>query len=67
MQLYKLTTQKINELHDALNLTEDEEIVFQMLSKGKSRIQIADRLQLSVRSVDNRIKDIKNKIKDCEV
>lgn len=66
MDLSKFTTPKINYLKENLNLTEDEEIVFDMLSKHKTRIQIADRLQMSIRTVDNRVKDIKMKIQDLE-
>lgn len=66
MDLSKFTTPKINYLRENLNLTEDEEIVFDMLSKHKSRIQIADKLQLSVSCIDKRIKQLRTKIKELE-
>lgn len=44
------------------NFSEDEEEVFCIPVKNKSRIQIADAIGLSVATVDRRIRSIKNKI-----
>lgn len=62
MNLSKLNKARLEEMKACANFTEDEDIVFDMLSKGKSIIQIADVLNLSTRSVDRRIRDIKAKL-----
>lgn len=62
MNLSRMTTLEATTLKDALNLTEDEELIYAMLCKGKSRIQIADRLNISLRTTDRRINDIKLKM-----
>lgn len=64
MDLSIYPTQKINELREQLNLTDDELVVFNMLAKNKSRIQIAEKLKTSTRTVDNRIARIKRKMKE---
>lgn len=63
MDLSKLILPKINELRVQLNLTDEELSIFDMLSKGKSRNQIAFKLNMSVSAVDRRIKRIKDKMK----
>lgn len=62
MNLSKFTKPELEFLRENLNLTEDEEQVFTMLTKGKSRVQISLETCLSVRSVDYRIHAIKKKI-----
>lgn len=62
LNLSKLNKAKLEEMKACANFTEDEEIVFGMLSKGKSIIQIADFMNMSTRSVDRRIRDIKAKL-----
>lgn len=62
LNLSKLNKAKLEEMKACANFTEDEEIVFDMLSKGKSIIQIADFMNMSTRSVDRRISDIKSKL-----
>lgn len=42
--------------------TDDEEMIYEMLLKGKSRVQMADKMSISVSTVDRRIKDIKSKL-----
>ena len=42
MYLTSLTKPELEELRERLNLTDDEEVVFKGLSKGRSRIRIAD-------------------------
>lgn len=59
-----LTRSELETLKKDIILTEDEEIVFDMLAKGKSIRQIADRAQMCTRSVDRRIKNIKKKIRN---
>lgn len=62
MKLHKLTQSKLDDYKLRSNFTEDEEITFDMLSKGKSISEIATRLSVSTRTVDRRIADIKSKI-----
>lgn len=62
MKLSKLTKPELEEILENANLTEDEEYVFQMLSKGKSLEQIAFEHAISTATVSRRIESIKNKI-----
>ena len=50
------------EVKDNLNLTDEEEVVFIHLSKGRSKVAIADRCMISISTVDNRIKSINAKL-----
>lgn len=45
-----------------INFTHDEEIVFDMLSKGKSIKEIADKLNTSESTVSRKIKSVKDKM-----
>ena len=49
-------------LREQLNLTEEEELVFNKLSKGKSKVSIADECLVSVGTVSNRISAIQSKV-----
>ena len=60
--LSSLTKPELEELKEQLNLTDDEEMVFCQLSKGRSNIVVADNCQISSRTVDNKIKSINLKI-----
>ena len=60
--LSSLTKPELEELKDLLNLTEDEELVFLQLSKGRSKIIISDNCKISVGTVDNKIKSINLKM-----
>lgn len=62
MKLHKLTQSKLDDYKLRSNFTDDEEITFDMLSKGKTINEIATRLSVSTRTVDRRIADIKSKI-----
>lgn len=66
MDLSKFTTPKINYLRDNLNLTEEEEIVFNMLAKGKSITEISIKARTSESTIARRIKRIKQKMTDLE-
>jgi len=44
------------------NFTDDERAVFDLRVRGKSRVEIADRLNMSTATVDRRIRSIKRKI-----
>lgn len=60
--LSSLTTPKLEYIKPLLNLSEDEIVVFDMLCKRKSRLQIADKLSLSTRTIDRLITRIKDKL-----
>lgn len=62
MNLSSLTKSELERYRCELNLTDDENAIFEMLSKGKSRQEIANKIQLSSRTVDRRIKSIKIKM-----
>lgn len=56
--LSSLTKPELEELKEQLNLTDDEEMVFVQLSKGRSKIIVADNCRISERTVSNKIKSI---------
>ena len=60
--LSSLTKPELEELKPTLNLTDDEELVFNELARGRSRVAIADRCVVSCSTVSNRIRCIQNKI-----
>lgn len=62
MDLSIYTQNELEKMRDKLNLTDDELKIFEMLAKKKSRTEIASKIQLSTRSVDRRIKCIKEKL-----
>ncbi|MCD7724901.1 MAG: helix-turn-helix transcriptional regulator [Clostridiales bacterium] len=62
MNLSKYTKPTLDEWQSLLNLTEDEEKVFLLLAKGKSIKEIADKIGMSTRTVDNRIASIRRKM-----
>ena len=62
MYLSSLTKPELEELRGNLNLTDDEMEVFNGLSRGRSRIRIADDCMCATSTVDNRIKAINNKL-----
>lgn len=56
--LSSLTKPELESLKEQLNLTDDEELVFFHLSKGRSKEKIAFECSISVGTVSNRIKTI---------
>ena len=60
--LSSLTKPELEELRNSLNLTYSEEKVFNILSKGASKTSVANACFISERTVDNRIKAIRDKI-----
>lgn len=54
---------KIEETKEKLNLTEDEQEIFDMLMSDKSIVQISDKMGFSIRTCSRRIANIKHKIK----
>lgn len=67
MDLSVYTTQEIEIMRGKLNLTDDEDMIFQMLSKKRSINEISDKLQMSTRSVDRRIKQIRSKLEKLNI
>lgn len=61
--LSSLTKPELEELKELLNLTDDEELVFCQLSKGRSNIMVSDNCRISISTVDKRIKNISFKLK----
>lgn len=66
MKLSKLTKPELEEILENANLTEDEQIVFNLLSKGKTITQISLEISVCERTVNRRILKIKNKINRLE-
>lgn len=60
--LSSMTKPELEELRENLNLTDDEDMVFMQLSKGRNKTYIADNCMISISTVDNRIKAINCKI-----
>ena len=60
--LSSMTKPELEELRENLNLTDDEDMVFMQLSKGRNKTYIADNCMISISTVDNRIKAINKKI-----
>ena len=57
-----LTTPKLEHTKELLNLSDDEEKIFDMLAKRKNITEIANRLGMSTRTVDREISRIKSKM-----
>lgn len=62
MNLSFLSKEQSEEYKRKMNLTEDEEHIFDMLTKNYSVVKIAGVMQMSTRTVDRRIKNIKIKM-----
>lgn len=62
MNLSFLSKEQSEEYKRKMNLTEDEEQIFDMLAKNYSIVKIASIMQMSTRTVDRRIKNIKVKL-----
>lgn len=60
--LSSLTKPELEELKEQLNLTDDEEMIFCQLSKGRSNVKTADNCGVSLSFVDSRIKSISLKV-----
>lgn len=65
--LSSLTKPELDYLRVQLNLTDDEDLVFLQLSKGKSKVAVAENCGISTPTVDNRIKAINKKIVRLEM
>lgn len=62
MNLSFLSKEQSEEYKRKMNFTEDEERIFDMLTKNYSIVKIAGIMQMSTRTVDRRIKNIKIKM-----
>lgn len=62
MYLTSLTKPELEELRTLLNLTDDELIVFDELTKGRTKTEISFKCIVAVSTVSNRIRAINNKI-----
>ena len=62
MDLSFLSKEQSREYKCKMNLTEDEDKIFDMLTKNYSIVKIADVMQMSTRTVDRRVKNIKTKM-----
>ncbi len=64
--LSSLTKPELDRIKEQLNLTDDEEMVFLNLSKGRSKLSTADNCKISLSTVDNRIRGIRKKMERLE-
>lgn len=60
--LSSLTKPELEQLKENLNLTDDENLVFLQLSKGRSKLVVADNCGISERTVGYKINSICKKI-----
>ncbi len=67
MNLSFLSREQSEEYKSKMNLTEDEDQIFDMLTKNYSIVKIAGVMQMSTRTVDRRIKNIKLKMKNLNL
>lgn len=65
MNLSFLSKAQSEECKSRTNLSEDETKIFDMLTKNYSVVKIADSLRMSTRTVDRRIKSIRDKLKNA--
>lgn len=66
MKLSKLTKPELGEIKEYANFTEDEDMIFDLLSKGKSIAEIANKMSVCERTVNRRILSIKEKVRKME-
>lgn len=59
---HEFTAPECDRFRAQCNFTDDERAVFDLRVRGKSRVEIADRLNMSTATVDRRIRSIKRKI-----
>lgn len=66
MRLSELTKPELEKIRKNANFTKDEETVFEMVSRGKTIVEIADKMNVCERTVDRHIAKVKLKIKKLE-
>ena len=62
MKFSELTKPELEEILKNANFTDEEEKIFLLASKGKSLLEISYRCSVSERTVNRKIKKIKEKI-----
>lgn len=60
--LSSLTKPELEKIKEICHFTDDEELIFEELSCGRSTMSISEKYSLSYATVSNRIHRIKNKI-----
>ncbi|MCI8511227.1 MAG: hypothetical protein HFE83_04440 [Lachnospiraceae bacterium] len=66
MNLSYLSKEQSESYKSKMNLTEDEGHIFDMLTKNYSVVKIASVMQMSTRTVDRRIKSIREKMNNLQ-
>lgn len=62
MKFSKLTKPELDKIIENANFTEEEERIFKLLSRNFTQKEIVTRLCVSQRTLERRIRNIKNKI-----
>lgn len=62
MKFSKLTKPELDKIIENANFTEEEERIFKLLSRNFTQKEIVARLYVSQRTLERRIRNIKNKI-----
>lgn len=62
MKFSELTKPELDEIIENANFTEEEERIFKLLSRNFTQKEIVARLCVSQRTLERRIRSIKNKI-----
>ena len=65
-KLSRLTKPELEELKEKCCFTENELLIFEMLQRERTSLEISTKMCLSVPTIDRRIKKIKDKIERCE-
>lgn len=62
MLLHKLTEAECENFRHDCNFTDEERTIFDLLVKGKSRVEIAASLAISISTTDRRLRGIYQKV-----
>lgn len=62
MKFSELTKPELERIVENANFTEEEERIFKLLSRNFTQKEIVCRLSMSIRTLERRVKNIKNKI-----
>lgn len=62
MKFSKLTKPELERIIENANFTEEEVRIFMLLSRNFAQKEIAHRLSISTRTLERRVRNIKNKI-----
>ena len=63
MKFSELTKPELERIVENANFTEEEVRIFRLLSRDFTQKEIAHRLSMSTRTLERRVRNIKNKIK----